>query len=549
MSRHAKGRLFLFNLVLLFLVLTFAFPLLAEGPGRAGRWQEINSPNFHIITDSRRSAAVRVAQRLEVFRDLLTRRGYPVQQTSSAPTTIVIFHKAKDMLPYGSLERPEGMRCVGFSLPQPWVHFLVLDGHPPHEDLLDSALRGYMQLVFANDSQHRPLWFRTGMTEYYRTFRLQRDTVRFGEPVEDYLLLLRTTRGLPMESFFAIDETALDEMDPQQRDLYTAQSWGLVHYLFAGSSETKLRAQAFLQALADGATVEKAFARHFETDFAGLEERFHDDLKSRRLAYQEMQDPEFSVRVPVSTATLAPQDLNAELGLLLVLSGPGRTLLAETHFQEALARDPEHKLALTGLALAKDQDGAGVEAERLFRRAIQGDEASYLTPFLYARHLEREWREFRDPGNAPWCEVRELLARSIERRPEFFPAHLALVSSYLEDPQSNTAAAMAAVEQALSLRPRCSELRLGLALLYMQAGNRERAEEQLAELRSPDVHSAARKALARQELVQAREFLVSDARSLTEVGSSSAMAILRTPDAKISHEYPVLLLSPQVGAK
>jgi len=107
---------------------------------------------------------------------------------------------------------------------------------------------------------------------------------------------------------------------------------------------------------------------------------------------------------------MAPERVNSRLDLADALYNTGDADGARFHYATALKQEPNNVRALNGLGLWHLLQSSNVEAEKLFRKAIQVDE-NYLPPYNnLAITLERQNRK---------KEAIEILERALKIKPDF----------------------------------------------------------------------------------------------------------------------------------
>ncbi len=357
MGRLSVRHLFLFFFALLSLISAFSLDGLARPAVVSSKgWSSYTTSHFRVLVESQRVDGARLATGLELFRELLSLRGYPVEQEGSASTTVVVFRRGRELRAYGAPDFPRGMRCVVFALAREAGSYLVMDSGAPGDELRESAYRGYMRLVIDSTPKLRPLWFRVGMSEYYRSFNRQQGIVSFGKQMRRYVFFLRTHRGLPIERLLTINDADLAEMRVFERDLFTAQSWGLVHFLFTNGDERKRQARLLVAALAEGSDAHHALVRAFGEKAGEISRQLELYIRRSRLPFQQLRSPAFSQPPKLTRQRVAPADVFFELGRLLALvQVPG----ASEHYRAALKLEADHPRALEEL----ERLGAGAKGE------------------------------------------------------------------------------------------------------------------------------------------------------------------------------------------
>jgi tetratricopeptide (TPR) repeat protein len=462
----ARGRASV-GLVLL-VALAISTPLVGCATTRPGMqsFVRLETPHFEIVSSLGRDETRELAEGLELFHaGCLSLFGFETTPIGHGRTRVLAFDDRSLGRPFGmgaattyfvpTLERPQ----IVFRVPGSW------------RERVSRAVRAdYARRLLRSRSPRRlPLWLESGLADVASTIQVRGEEVRLGAVVEAYAKTIEDWRRSSFEEMLRTRH--LVGTSANERALFEAQAWGLVHMLIFGDSETPRSAAKFPQRYLDawwGARDERP-----TLDDRALLGGDGEALANR--VYAHVAKPRFPMRVlrpfgwnleELAMQPLAPAEVEFLLGeLALELDRPAR---AERAFDWAQYYEPEHAGALAGLALSRLPDLAAAEPLALrAAAAAEGDaqalawvgrvhaEAAALTgdPVERARQIE---------------SARRLLLASLQLEPTGASARLELAS--LEILQQDWEAAAPWLQSAALLRPGALVVDVALARLQWNRG-------------------------------------------------------------------------------
>ena len=232
-------------------VIAATLPALS-GPKDARDWYEVRSAHFTVVGDQR-ARAEQIASELELFRDVLERRGHSLKLDQPVPVLVVLAKDERSFRRFaGTVERSRDLYS-GFAMLNPEQPAILINRRDVQEDAVSTAHRAYIHLVLGLDQEWSPAWFREGLAEYYRTFSVSGSTAMIGRPLRHHLQRLRQYDPLPLSELLALDDSNVAALDPERRATFTAESWLLVHQHFTAGYEGKRQLSALLEAQWRGA--------------------------------------------------------------------------------------------------------------------------------------------------------------------------------------------------------------------------------------------------------------------------------------------------------
>ncbi len=309
------------------------------------RWYRVDTPHFSIVTDSRKSTALKTAKYLEQFRQtfqMLT--GTELQ----SPTRRIKLFATRKTKTYSILADSEVLNKTGG-----FFH----DSTSGCFSLVNLGSQGFNFGILFHEYTHylhaqsrianSPGWFREGIAQYLGTtdFR-DKGEIHLGKPKIGHLRFLDATKWLSLRELLSISYVPFTEKNKVRK--FYAQSWLLVHYLW--THEARIRqGEKFLQLISDGVSIDEAIPSAFNVTLEELEEALKEYARKWTFRYSKF-DFDISVEKGDFTAERLTRDAAAfEIGYFLTRH-PGGYKKASSYFEHALSINPDSADALAGLA-------------------------------------------------------------------------------------------------------------------------------------------------------------------------------------------------------
>ena len=351
-------------------------------------WLRLQSKNFQLVGNASEKDLRRVATKLEQFRQVFTQLFPRMNFNSPIPTRVVVFRDKKAFDQFKTIEW-----AAGYFQPGEDINHIVLNAEGSDGQNYTTIFHEYTHFLIDNSlgRSRIPPWFNEGIAEYYEQFIIEDDQkVTLGGLNQAHLRLLERSRLIPFDSFFAVDYYTLHKQSKESTQLFYAQAWALLHYIFHSNNGAKRpEFGKFVDYLMQGAKPRDAFQQAFQTDYATMEielEKYVAQKKFTSLiaAFKTKLNFDNEMRIfPVSES-----EAKAFQGDLLYHTW--RLEDAERVLGESLALDPDSSLANTALGLVKMRQKKFIEARALLEKAIQFDTQNYLAHYNYALAISRE---------------------------------------------------------------------------------------------------------------------------------------------------------------
>lgn len=343
----------------------------------------------------------------------------------------------------------------------PAANFVTVDLSQP--DAWPQAAKLIATLALESNYPRAQPWFDCGIASYLAGVQFNGDQMQLGGAPPG-MALRGSGEWIPLAKLFAINE--LSQLPGAQRTAFEAESWALVRWLIDNSRLTQ--AGAYLSAVqARGATPERAVAEAFSMTPDELDRKVRESME--KLSVKRMPAPR------VEGSLLNPQKISAVdvrgLEANLALSGPeaDRALKELVTFMRANQENAAVHRALAWAFLSRNDLENSVEH---IRRALALDDSDPGMHYLYARWVN-QGEEDKIRVESAEARMGTELKAALKRDPNYAAASELLGLAELSD--GKTKAALASLQRASALCPRCDRYYLNLARAYEAAGNLDAA--------------------------------------------------------------------------
>src|ERR1700693_1531266 len=143
----------------LYVLLTFANPAIA-----ADKWLSIHSKNFLLVGNASESDIRRVGRMLEEFRSAVAIVFPKMEQTSSVPTTILVFKNVESFKPFKPLYKGIPSDVLVFFQVGEDVNYIAVEAPLASPNIV---LHEYVHFLLRENIGGLPLWISEGLAECY----------------------------------------------------------------------------------------------------------------------------------------------------------------------------------------------------------------------------------------------------------------------------------------------------------------------------------------------------------------------------------------------
>jgi len=460
---------------------------------------EVRTPRFTIVSQSGEKAARDLGWQLEQVHSVFS-RAYPWAKLESGRPFIVLavrnektvrelspqFWERWQMRPTAAFVSDSGQDFVA-------IRTDIAGGGDAGENAYSTAYEGYVSIVLnASFPGRLPFWFHHGLQNFFGNTLVREKDVHIGRLVKRHLERLNQGSRYSLAELMAIDRDSPSFRQEADRQVFEAQAWLFVHFLFFGEDgglQPKLNRYADL--LRAGRAGPDAFREAFG-DLEPLEKGLSLYLSRRLYRYTQLNldvnvdRASFAVR-PVGEAEA--QALRAAFLSAMREPIPAARALAES----ALKADPKQPIAHEVMGLIADDEKKRDEARDAFGRAVDNGSLSFWAHYRLAQLL---WK--RDADRPTLERIAKALEKSAELNPDY-----AWALSFLGDTRvalDDAAGALEPARKAVALAPGESYHRRTLARVLSAAGQLDAAQQEagraLALAKEEDDKGEARELLA-----------------------------------------------------
>lgn len=433
----------------------------AESPtaAREAEWVVVESPRFEIYSTFPLEETRALARHLEQFHALIQVVTNVSRRESAVPTRILAF---ADPEHYAELAPKNTGGFFAAGIRNHWMLITQPSGRLAASEVI---LHEYAhQVIRHGTTRTYPVWFDEGFAELFSTVDVVRGgMLSIGAPPEVAGSWIQFGDWLPLERILAT--RSYGELSGDDRSMFYAQSWLLVHYLTldrpAREPAFQFSLDRYLDLIELGLSPAAAFESVTGEQLSAVSQRLR-SIKRVRVGGYAISKLDYDRREPESRS-IAPGEVLVRLGELQLVRGKVKS--AERAFREALEADPDSARAHAGLGHAI-RFGEDVEAaDPMFRRALALDPTDPLNHLDMAQyHLDYATHMF---GDAEVMREHLATARShcgaaIDLDGSVPEAWSILGATYLA-PGEDPARAIPHLERALSGNPSSAQIMLLLA--------------------------------------------------------------------------------------
>jgi tetratricopeptide (TPR) repeat protein len=490
----------------------------------AAKWTRLSTTNFVFVGDASAGQIRQVAEKLEQFREVMTRALPGATSRSPVPTVVLVFATDRSLSPVKPLFRGSATEVAGYLLRGEDLNYIAVNGE--HIDIaLNTVFHEYAHLLIGNTIGAVPAWLSEGLAGFYEMTQLRDGgrKVLIGRALADHVGLLKESTLIPIKELFSIDQDSQVYNEGSRRGVFYAQSWALTHYLTLGSKERAPQFRQYLIALRNGVEHQRAFADAFTADIALLDRELFEYVRNFLFPALEMQFAERVVAEAERGTTI--DDVEGDIYVADLQARVGREEEARSKLKAITDRKPDAALAWTALGLIDFRERRIKEAMPLLERAAERGQGNAHVQAALGRALIAMFNEGRaaDTGSELLLRARAPLARAVEL--DANSSYAAGMLGYVELAIGNDLPrAVSLLERAIRLAPSREQYRLMHAQALLRLGEFQRATDHLGPLvaagRSAEVRDDARRLLVAAADARTRVSAAASASASTSTASS-----------------------------
>ncbi|MEM9597971.1 MAG: tetratricopeptide repeat protein [Acidobacteriota bacterium] len=449
----------------------------AEAKGLPGKWQEIRSPNFIVITNAGDRQARETAEHFEQIHDLFIEffPGMALEPTAPLPVFALRDERTMKRFLPEYWEKRGGTRPAGLfrTVPNPLIVMRT--------DLVGGENFGlvyheyFHYLTRETTEMQLPTWVSEGLAEFWEGTRLTPRSTEVGLPIQYHLALLRQGGMLPLEELARVDQSSPYYTESLKTNLFYAQSWALTHYLQLGepTGEGMQKLRRYLFRVGKGMESGQAMAEAF-----GDLEKLSFDLRTYIGSYQipigklpplkKLAEDQLQIRKVTSA------EANARGARFLFEKG--QNAAAEELVVAALEGDPKLAIVQETAGLFYYVKGDYPKAAVALGKALELGSGDPVIPFSLGVSL---YQNATSPEELATVEGH--LEAALAANPDYAPAHARLAELYRKaDPAPDRA--LEYIQRAVDLSPNSNTYFLKQLQILWNHGQKESAERALKDL-------------------------------------------------------------------
>ncbi len=456
-------------LLLTFLLALFSATVNAEKLEERD-WIEVRTANFNVRSVLNEKDTFELARQLELFRAAVSIVTSSQRTPDPIPTAIYALGAEADFKQFGFEQAEFGIFKRGLRNNT----ILLRDVNSLQETT--AILHKYVHFLVSNsDNLLHPKWFNEGFAEHLSAIKVRRDEFEIGFVTRHRKKIIREADWIPLQDILAATDY-YDEWNDEQREMFYAETWALVHYLLNRLDRNTPFAtdmQRYLQLLESGEEDISAFEQAFGVKTG----RLNSEVK-RHLKRGEFDSFAFKVEslLPVFEADVVKLSRQeSALGLAQLALGSGQLAQAEYWFDIAASSENTQARAAAGLGDVRKFRDDYAAAQPHFEQAValapddpycQLDFAEYWHYRAIKTGDAAEREDFFTRARRHYIKASEL--------DDFIPETYAMYGqTFLL--QGNYTQAIALLEEAQRRLPSALDIRLILAEAYAAAGRKAEA--------------------------------------------------------------------------
>jgi tetratricopeptide (TPR) repeat protein len=427
-----------------------------------------------------------------------------LNRDAPTPTYVYVFELLTDAhLPYGRFSNDKPKKWDGYFVSRDLADYAAIVErayrYPTHPDIYHQ----YVHAVLSANCAELPLWLEEGLAEYYSVFHIEDGKAYVGYRINHHIAWLRNKPLIPLAELLAIDRSSDEYSEEDRRGIFYAESWLLTHMLVTERPNGRAQVEAYAELLREGVDRDTAFTRAFHTTYEELEKQLKKYIRSRSHHYSVFRLSTNIVR-NTKISEMTRTEVLFRLGDLLSSGISERFEFAEEHFSAALRLDEGYGPAVAGLGFLDEIAGRNEDALAHYERAAALAPDDYRINLLLGRGLARGLSNAASHGArvVQLERARMFLQRAADMRPALVEPWAELGFTYLSDSQ-NIDSGIEALERAMELQPKRSDVGISLTTLYVTRGSAAEANSVVARMAAagvePDALAKAREIAAQLE--------------------------------------------------
>jgi len=442
--------------------------------GAAETWVELKTPNFTVVSNAGEGTARDTAREFEQVRAAFAKVLPGMHLAQARPPLVLAFRDENTLRRWApSYFIKGGIRVASGSVGGADWDYLLLraDLRPSDQNVTANynLYRSYLSLLLSAGFERRlPPWLSNGLSYVLANTSVHDKEILVGQPVPWQFSYFNTHARLPLRTILdARWDAPLLKLD-EQRDVFDAQSYVLVHYLLFADRGTHIpQLTRFQELWLAGRSQDQALAEVFG-DLKVLEGTLPSYALSALLNYARLQtEAKIAAERPTPRVLTAAEVAGLRASLHVAM---GRLDEAQAAIREARTADERSPVSYDAEGLLADHDHDKPRATEAYARAVELGSASAHS---YYRAAQLAWKA--EPDAATLALQRQRLERAIALNESYADAHAYLADVLVK--QGDGQAAFDSAKRAIALQPGESYPRLAMARALNELGRTDDARK------------------------------------------------------------------------
>lgn len=435
--------------LLLLLLLTTRFAVAADSG-----WLEVRSEHFRVLTDAGEKNGCQIAEHFEQMHAAFGLLFGREKINEPVPLQIIAFRNTKELRQYSPIFHGKVVDVAGFFVRGEDKNFVAID--MSRENSWEIVMHEYAHVLLNSNYMPTAPWFDEGFAEFFSSMKVADIDVQVGAVIPEARALLQGKKLSLLDLLQVQHHSETYYEKGQRRDMFYAESWLVVHYLF-DTGQVPKAVQYFALTNTQKVPVPEAVQSAFGMPVSQLEKVILDYLRADTVKVKR-----YTFKHPIVTSheamgrPLDPLEARAQLADLH-LHEEEYGALAVKEFEAVVREDPNQVEAQQGLGYAYLRERNFAKATEHLQAAVRLGSKDPRVYFYTAVLLQEQ-----DPAAMGSPELAQNLRRAIELDPQYADACALLGVSLLNS--GSYAEAEANLARAVSLSPRNDMYRLNYAI-------------------------------------------------------------------------------------
>ncbi|WNO09671.1 DUF1570 domain-containing protein [Teredinibacter sp. KSP-S5-2] len=341
-------------------------------------WVEVQSANFHIITDYNEKTALEIAQKLERFRYYIPAFTKIRHPDYSLPVKLFLFKKRYD---FKQLTQTE-LAGYYFNGSKGSYGVADLDLYKKGTDTSvgnQTLFHEYTHHMFEyhKDRVFYPMWYEEGVAEYFSTFESTDNRMIFGRAAANNFNSYYYTQT-------DVRKRYLERMLKDNSNFRNERAWEYynVAYIFIYYSnlneKRKKQLDGFLNDLEKGFDVDKAWNNNYKISFRKMDDNLFEFVRKNKFSYKDIKLEKSFEHKKYLTTKLTPYQTQLAFADLLIQHGEEHYEGAERILMMAIKENAKDEAALIQLAKLYTIQGRNDDADMIIKKVKNKDSFDYL---------------------------------------------------------------------------------------------------------------------------------------------------------------------------